>query len=130
MKLSLRLPRREILIIAGAALVAFIVTLAVLASSSGSQSRRRAQEARQEQEKTRQAPVLSAEELELTPDDFLLPQAPAVDTDLSYVPFRPRLEKWSAEMAGKYWIPPRDIAVDVLKAVNDENMKRLLQGVP
>jgi hypothetical protein len=129
-KLSLRLPRREILIIAGLALVSFIVTLAVLGSSTGSRARRRAQEARQELDKTRRTPVLSAAELELTPDDFLLPPTPAANTDLSYVPYRPRFTAWSAEMADKYWIAPREIAIDVLKAVNDENMKRLLQDVP
>jgi hypothetical protein len=127
-KLFLRLPRREILIVAGVALVSFIVTLAILGSSAGSRARR-AQQARQELEKTRTGPTLSAAELELTPDDFLLPPAPAVTTDLSYVPFRPRLDKWSAEMADRYWIPPRDVAIDVLKGINDENMKRLLQDV-
>jgi len=101
-----------------------------MASSYGGRARRRAQEARQELERTRTPPVLSAAELELTPDDFLLPPAPTVDTRLSYVPFRPRLERWSAEMVGKYWIPPRDIAIDILKSVNDANMERLLQGVP
>ena len=130
MKPFLRLPRREILIVAGVALLAFVVTLVVMASSYGGRARRRAQEARQELERTRTPPVLSAAELELTPDDFLLPPAPTVDTRLSYVPFRPRLERWSAEMVGKYWIPPRDIAIDILKSVNDANMERLLQGVP
>jgi hypothetical protein len=129
-KLSLRLPRREILIIAGVALLAFVVTLAIMSSSSGSRARRRALEARQELERNRTRPALSAAELELTPDDFLLPAAPAIDTGLSYIPFRPRLERWSPEMAGKYWIAPREIAIDVLGSVNDENMRRLLQDVP
>jgi hypothetical protein len=129
-KLSLRLPRREVLIIAGVALLAFVVTLAILSSSAGSRSARRAREARQELERNHPQPVLSAADLELAPDDFLLPPAPSVDTGLSYVPFRPRLERWSAEMVGKYWIPPRDIAIDVLVSVNDENMRRLLQDVP
>jgi hypothetical protein len=125
-----RLPRYEILIVAGVALLAFIITLSVMASSVGARSRRRAQEARQELERPRTPPVLSADDLALTPDDFLLPQAPSMNTDIPYVPFRPRLDRWPAEIAGKYWIPPRDIAIDVLRAVNDENMKRLLQGVP
>ncbi len=130
MKLSLRLPRREILIIAGAALLAFIVTLVIMASSTGSRARRRALEARQELERTRTQPALTAEDLELTADDFLLPRAPAVGTALSYVPYRPRLERWSAEMAARYWIPPREVVIDVLRKINDENMKRLLQEVP
>ena len=116
---SLRAPR----------LLAFIVTLAVMASSVGARSRRRAQEARQELETTAHAarPV-SARSLTLTPDDFLLPQASAVDTDLPYVPFRPRLEKWSAEMAGKYWIPPRDIAIDVLVRQRPEHEETSPRG--
>jgi hypothetical protein len=125
-----RLPRYEILIVAGVALLAFIITLSVMASSVGARARRRAQEARQELERPRTPPILSADDLALTPDDFLLPQAPSMSTDIPYVPFRPRLEKWSAEIAGKYWISPRDIAIDILRAVNDENMKRLLQDVP
>jgi hypothetical protein len=126
-----RLPRYEILIIAGVALVAFVVTLSVMASSTGARARRRAVEARQETERSpTPKPALSADELELTPDDFLVPQPPAADTALSYVPFRPRLERWSEEIAGKYWIPPREIAIDVLRSINDQKMKRLLQDVP
>ena len=122
-----RLPRYEILIVAGVALLAFIITLSVMASSVGARARRRAQ---QEQQQPRTQPILSAEDLALTPDDFILPQAPSMSTDIPYVPFRPRLEQWSAEIAGKYWISPRDIAIDVLRSVNDENMKMLLQDVP
>ena len=58
--------RYEILIVAGVALLAFIVTLSVMASSVGARSRRRAQEARQELERPRTPPVLSADDLALT----------------------------------------------------------------
>ena len=130
MKRFPRLPRYEILIIAGVAIVAFVVTLSVMASSSGARAHRRALEAHQETERAHTQPALSADELELTADDFLVPQPPPADMSISYVPFRPRREKWSEEVAGKYWIPPREIAIDVLTSINDRNMKRLLQDVP
>ncbi len=130
MKQFLRLPRREILIVAGVALIAFIVTLLVMIPGSAARARRRAADQRQEAAAAKKPPSLSPAELALTPEDYLLPPAPRVDYALHYVPFRPRLERWPAEVAGKYWISPREIAIDALESVNDRNMERLFQEVP
>ncbi|MGD0725714.1 MAG: hypothetical protein ABSB63_09130 [Spirochaetia bacterium] len=129
MKQFLRLPRLEVLIIAGASVLAFIVTLAVISSSGGARTRRLAAEERQALERTQKPPALTPEELALAPEDFLLPLPQSPEETPHYVPFRPRLARWSAEVVGKYWIPPRQITLEVLQAANDQNMRRLFEKV-
>lgn len=129
MKQFPRLPRREVLIIAGASVLAFIVTLAVMSSSGGARTRRLVAEERQALERTQKPPALAPEELALTPEDFLLPLPQSPEKTPHYVPFRPQLKRWSAEAVGKYWIPPRQITLELLQAANDQNMRRLFEKV-
>lgn len=129
MKQFLRLPRREVLIIAGATVLAFIITLAVISSSEGARSRRLVAEERQALERTQKPPALASDELALTPEDFLLPLPQSPEKTPHYVPFRLRLTQWSAEAVGKYWIPPRQITLELLQAANDQNMRRLFEKV-
>ena len=49
---------------------------------------------------------------------------------MQYAPFRPRITRWSADLAAKYWVSPRDIAAEIIQSVNDQNMQRLFQGIP
>ena len=49
---------------------------------------------------------------------------------LEYVPFRPRLKRWSAELAAKYWVAPREVATEIVQTINDQNIQRLFQDVP
>jgi hypothetical protein len=128
-KQFLRLPRREALIIAGASLLAFVITLAVISSAEGARTSRLAAAERQEVARTQKPPALSPEELALTPEDFLLPLPQSLEKTPQYVPFRPRLARWSAEAVGKYWIPPRQIALELLQSANDQNMRRLFEKV-
>jgi hypothetical protein len=128
-KQFLRLPRREILIIAGASVLAFIITLAVIAPSGGARTRRRVAEERQALEQTRRPPALTSEERALAPEDFMLPLPQLTEHTPHYVPFRPQLKQWSAESVGKYWIPPRQITLEILQAANDQNMRRLFEKV-
>jgi len=126
-KLSLRLPRREVLIIAAAALIAVIITLAVLAGSSRAADRRRGLAAasgsvKPAAEASPQQPVLSLE-------DFIIPEAPQPAPLPRYYPFRPRIEKWNPQLVEKFWVPPRQVAVDILGAVNDRNMEELFKDV-
>lgn len=130
MKWFQRLPRREVLIVAALTLAAFVTTLAVLESRAGSRARRQAADQRQELARTQKTPALSAEELALTQDDFLVPEMQIIDTAPRYEPFRPRLTRWSPQIVEKYWIAPRDIAVEILGSVNDSDIRHLFEAVP
>ena len=129
MKQFLRLPRAEILIIAGASVLAFIITLAVISTSGGARTRRLVAEERQAHERAQKPAALTPAELALTPEDFLLPLPQPADKTPHYVPFRRQLTQWSAETVRKYWIPPRQITLELLQAANDQNMRRLFEEV-
>jgi hypothetical protein len=129
-KQFLRLPRREVLIVVGAALLAFVITLAVLVSSGSARARRLTAEERQELGRIQKPPLIAPEDLALTPDDFLLPQTPTTGKALHYTPYRPRLPRWSEETVRTFWIPPRRIATEILRSLNDQNVRRLFEKVP
>jgi hypothetical protein len=112
-----------------AALVAFVITLAILASSVAAQARLSAAQAREESLRAQKKPALTAEELALGVEDFMLPAPPPTETQARYVPFRPRIPRWSAELAARYWVSPRDIAVQIVESENDQYIQRLFQDV-
>ncbi len=127
---SRRLPRREVLAIAGLALVTFVITLSVLAARAGADIRGRAAAALKEQQKTLQAPPLTPQELSLAADDFMLDPTPSAPSEQGYIPWRPRTERWTQEMINQYWVDPRQVAVDIVSAVNDQSMETLFEKVP
>jgi hypothetical protein len=129
-KQFLRLPRREVLVIAGAAIVAFAVTLGIMGASVRARSLRARQEQSAEIARTRKQPMLAAEEMTLAPEDFLLPDLQLPVKEPAYIPYRPRLQRWNAQVAGAYWVAPRQIAIDIIAAINDQAMQRLLEKVP
>ena len=110
-------------------MLAFVVTLTVMASSAAARSRRAADLARQDRQLGQKKPLLTSEELALSVEDFMLPAPPRPETEPRYVPFRPRLSRWSAELAAKYWVPPRDIAQEIVQSLNDQYVQRLFQDV-
>ena len=124
-KLSPRLPRREVLIIAAGAVIAVIVTLLILGGSSRARERRTAEQAMEAQ--GRQAPA-AREELAL--EDFLLPVSRPAQNLPEYYPFRPRMQKWSRELVDRFWVSPRQVAVGVIGVVNDRNMEEFFKVVP
>ena len=130
LKQLLRLPRAEVLAVAGAALLAFVITLAIVASAAAGRSRRAAAQAAEESAREKKKPLLTMEELALGAEDFILPPLDRPEAKMEYVPFRPRLKRWSAGMASKYWVAPRDIAAEIVETINDQNMQRLFQEVP
>jgi hypothetical protein len=129
-KQFLRLPRREVLVIASAAIVAFAVTLGIMGASVRGRSLRAREEQRAEQARARRPPALAEEEMTLSPEDFLLPDLRAPQAEPVYVPYRPRVQRWNAQIAGAYWVAPRQIAIDIIAAINDQAMQRLLEKVP
>jgi len=109
--------------------VAFLVTLTILATSLAARTRQTAAQAREEALRARKKPVLTTEELALSVDDFMLPAPPAAEGGPRYVPFRPRLARWTAEIADRYWVSPREIATEIVESMNDRSMERLFQDV-
>jgi hypothetical protein len=116
--------------IAGAAIVAFAVTLGIMGASVRGRSLRAREEQRAELARTRRQPALAAEEMTLSPEDFLLPDLKTTTPEPAYIPYRPHLRRWNAQMAGAYWISPRQIAVDIIASINDQAMQRLFEKVP
>ena len=129
MKRFPRLPRLEVLIIAGAALAAFVITLAIVASSAGAGARQAAEAQRRELARQQKPALLSAEELALTAEDFILPPAKETGSVPRYAPFRGQLSRWTPEMVSKYWVPPGAIALELLETMNDQAMARLFEKV-
>ena len=130
MRLFQRLPRREVLIIAGAALVAFAVTLGIMGARVRTRADRVQQYQREETARAKKPPLLDPAEMTLAPEDFLLPEAPAPSRDTGYVPYRPRLVRWSPKAVSAYWVSPRQIAIDIIASINDQSMQRLFEKVP
>jgi hypothetical protein len=129
-RLFQRLPRREVLVIAGAAIVAFAVTLGILGARVRGREDRVQQYQREEKARTQKPPVLTPAETTLSVDDFLLPESPAPSRGTGYVPYRPRLVRWSPQAVSAYWISPRQIAIDIIASINDQEVQRLLERVP
>ena len=123
------LPRAEVLAVAAVAAVAFVITLAILAGSLASRERLAATRARQEAARAQKKPILTTEELSLGVEDFMLPASPSTDTQPRYAPFRPRLARWTAEQAAKYWVAPRQVATEIVESENDQLIQRLFQDV-
>jgi hypothetical protein len=110
--------------------LAFVITLGVLASSVAGRSRREAAQAKEESALSKKKPLLTAEELALGSEDFILPPLDRPESKLRYVPFRPRLTRWSPELVEKYWVAPRRIAGEIVESINDQYVQRLFQDVP
>ncbi len=106
-----------------------MITLSVLASQSASRARRAA-ELESPARGPQAPPPITAADLALGEDDFLLPSLQAPAQELRYAPFRPRQQRWTPEQAAKYWVSPRQIATDLVQAENDRAIQRLFQDVP
>jgi hypothetical protein len=125
-----RLPRREVLLVAGAAVVAFAITLGIMGAGVRSRSRGTQDVQRAETAHAQKPPALKLEEMTLSPEDFLLPDLRPPLRESVYVPYRPRIQRWNAQVAGAYWVAPRQIAIDIIASINDQAMKRLFEKVP
>jgi hypothetical protein len=118
-----------VLLVAAAGLAAFVITLAVLGSSAAARGRRAAEAAARAAQEERKPSPLEVEEYAPSAEDFILPRLePAARRD-AYAPFRPRRQRWSPEMVEKYWVPPRDVAAELVRSVNDRNMETFFKDV-
>jgi hypothetical protein len=119
-----------VLVIAGAALAAFVITLAIMGAGARARSQRTQAVQREESSRAKKPPALAPEEMTLSAEDFLLPDLGVPAKEPAYVPYRPRLQRWNEQVAGAFWVPPRKIAADIVASINDRAMQRMFEKVP
>lgn len=66
----------------------------------------------------------------VTADRLVLPDDFSGSDELSWVPYRPRRERWTQEQINEYWLDPTDIGLDVLDAKVEKHVQSLLEEVP
>ena len=123
-----RLPRREVLMVAAAGVLAAGITLIVLVASFNAQERRAAQQRSPQTEKAGSLTGARGGD-EISVDDFLLPSLHPAGSVADYYPFRPRLPRWSRENVERFWVSPRQIAIETIGAINDRNTESMLEKV-
>ncbi len=122
---AIRLPRREVLLVAAAGFLAGVVTLIVLIVSFNAQE---ARAARPPAGPTAGSGSPAVED-GLSVDDLMLPSLHASEAGPQYYPFRPRLSRWTKENVERFWVSPRQIVIDAIGAMNDKNLENLLEKV-
>jgi hypothetical protein len=65
----------------------------------------------------------------LTVQDFILPEGIGNDTAEPYL-LRSPLRRWSEEQVNRYWIPLKEIALDLVRRENDRRIEGLFEGIP
>jgi hypothetical protein len=106
------------------------VTLAIMLPASARRAAAREREAREERPAAAasQSPAARAE-FSLSLSDFILPEPPSQAKPPAFHHMRQPLQRWSREQIDKYWVPPRDVAAEVLGRINDKGMKELFDSL-
>jgi hypothetical protein len=112
--------KRYIGITLGLAALAVIITLVVMLPG-----RIRTREEREEAVRTRE---MEAMEIDLT--ELKIPEEYRAILKSQWYPYRPRMEQWTQEMAGQFWVDPKEIGADLLAEENAELMRDLFEEVP
>ena len=127
------LPRREILLIALAAVASIVITLIVLTVSFNARERRISAQSAPRPSGVAAGKAAGTDQVsamdQISADDFFLPAAPAPGSSPDFYSFRPRILQWSRENVGKFWVSPRQIAADAIGALSDRSMEGLFQKV-
>lgn len=122
----LKLGRREIpihiiLAVVGAvAVVAVLVTATVMVAGRSVDS----------SSETVEIPVVAGRFEWIDADDLVVEDELARGTEIRWIPFRPRRERWTESDVEEHWIDPRRIGIDVLEAQINENIRLILEDVP
>lgn len=122
----LRLGSREIhiriiLALVGAlAVVAVLITLAVMV---GGRSVDNVSE-------TVEMPVVAERFDWIDADELVVEDELARGTEIRWIPFRPRRERWTESDVEEHWIDPREIGIDVLETQVNDNIRLMLEDVP
>jgi hypothetical protein len=66
----------------------------------------------------------------LMPSDFVMAEEELVSLDNRRYPFRPRIKEWSPAQVKKFWIPVRDILLDLISRKNDRLLEEILEKIP
>lgn len=113
-----------ILIFSGIFIFSALVTLLFLVLRNPDADR----ETRQYPAPQEELKLLAAKELSFGDfiTDFDLQESEQED----YYLFRKRFESWSEEQVDRFWIPLRDITIDILVKKNDELVEELFKDIP
>jgi len=112
---------RIILAVVGVlAVVAILITVAVIVGGRSVDS----------MSETVESPVTARRFEWIDADDLVVEDELARGTEIRWIPFRPRKERWSESDAEEHWIDPQQIGIDVLEAQVNENIRLMLEDVP
>jgi hypothetical protein len=114
--------RRMVLFVSILALLTFVVTLVLFL---GRQSRMENPTTPIETVK-----IESDEVKRLLPSDFVMVEEELVSLDHRHYPFRVQIKEWSPAQVNKYWIPVRDILIDIISRKNDRLLEEILETIP
>jgi hypothetical protein len=121
----LRLGKREIGlgfvlgIIGGLSVIAVIITAAVIIGGRSVDSRSEIEE----------IPAVTGRFDWIDPTDLVVEDELARGTEIRWLPFRPRRERWTEADAQEHWIDPRQIGIDVLEAQVNDDIRLMLEDV-
>jgi hypothetical protein len=65
----------------------------------------------------------------LTVQDFILPEGIGDEAPGPYL-LRSPLKRWSEEQVDRFWIPLKEIALDLVQRENDRRIEELFEGIP
>ncbi|MBU8914403.1 MAG: hypothetical protein KOO61_10300 [Spirochaetales bacterium] len=63
-------------------------------------------------------------------DDLVVEDELARGTEIRWIPFRPRKERWTESDVEEHWIDPRQIGIDVLETQVNDDIRLMLEDVP
>jgi len=106
-------------IVAGAAVVALIVTVIVMMARRPSDT-----------EIMDVATPADGPLPVVSPADLIVENELARGTRPQWVPYRPRRDRWSEEDVDEHWIDPAQIGIDVLNTQVEQAIRDLLEDVP
>ena len=115
------IPIHFVVAVVGAlAVVAVLITAAVMVAGRSVDS----------SSETVEIPVAAGRFEWIDADDLVVEDELARGTEIRWIPFRPRRERWTKLDAEEHWIDPRQIGIDVLEAQVNENIRLMLEEIP
>ncbi len=115
------IPIRIILAVIGAlALVAVLITVAVMIGGRPVDSN----------SETVEVPVVAGRFDWIDAADLVVEDELARGTEIGWIPFRPRRERWTESDGEEHWIDSREIGIDVLETQVNDAIRLMLEAVP
>ncbi len=115
------IPLHIVLAVVGAvAVVAVLITATVMVAGRSVDS----------SSETVEIPVVAGRFEWIDAEDLVVEDELVRGTEIRWIPFRPRRERWTESDVEEHWIDPRRIGIDVLEAQVNENIRLILENVP